>query len=257
MFNVLAALGLVEETPETPVNARRAAIDAESATRLAADVRIVRTWATLNAALVKLGTPIARLEGVLKFLPTRYDMRAITAAWSDPNRESVYLSHNRANRALRAVSSVFGDTMLIASAKNGGQAIRMTRETKDKGAGGVIFTESARQVSVDWALANNADEVNAIVANITKLGKNSDKAKANAAIVAYYDSLVADAAKDALADVLTSAQLDAYLADREKPSVKRRPMAEIIGPDATNDETPPDNDENDENDESEGENDEN
>jgi hypothetical protein len=233
LFNVnaaLSAIGLATPEPDkTEKASKRAEVDAILAARVDADAAIVRTWAVTCAAFSKLGATVAQLPGVLLFAPTVYDLQAIGHTWQDTTKELVYVSHNRANRALKAIAQVFGDTLVIASAKNGGDVIRTTPETKANGAGGAIMTERARQHAITWAEANAASEVAALVKALTTLAKAGDQAGA----AAYIEQYQASAAKEANADALDSAQLERYFADRVKPASKRRPMAEILGVAAT------------------------
>jgi hypothetical protein len=235
LFNVnaaLSAIGLATPEPDkTEKASKRAETDAILAARVDADAEIVKAWAVTCAAFAKLGATVAQLPGVLLFAPTVYDLRSIGHTWQDTTKDLVYVSHNRANRALKAIAQVFGDTLVIASAKNGGDVIRTTPETKANGAGGAIMTERARQHAITWAEANAAKEVAELVKALTALAKAGDQTGA----ATYIEQYQANAAKEANTDALDTAQLERYFADRSKPASKRRPMAEILGVTATDD----------------------
>lgn len=242
LFNVnaaLSAIGLATPEPDkSDKSSKRAETDAILAARVNADAEIVKTWAVTCAAFSKLGATTAQLPGVLLFAPTGYDLQSIAHTWQDTTKDLVYVSHNRANRALKAIAQVFGDTLVIASAKNGGDVIRTTPETKANGAGGAIMTERARQVAIVWAETNAAKEIAELVKALTALAKVGDQAGA----AAYIEQYQANAAQVANTDALDAGQLERYFADRSKPASKRRPMAEILGTTASDDETSDDDD---------------
>jgi len=226
-FNAaLASIGLATPEPEKAEKAnKRAESDAVLAARVESDVVIVRAWAIMCASLNKMGASMAQLPAVVLFKPTGYDLVSIQHTWADPTKDLVYVSHNRANRALKAVAKLFGDSIVIASARNGGDVVRTTPETKANGQGGFIANEKARQVAVSWANENAAAEIAAFVKDMAKIAKAGD----NAAASAYLTAFTAKAAEAAESDALDNDQLTRYMADRAKPASKRRPMSEILG----------------------------
>lgn len=226
LFNVSAAfkaLGVAKPEPEAPNAAKRAETDAKLAALVAADVLIVRAWAIMCAGLRALGVNVADLPASIMFDPTLHDLNAIAHNWQ--SAESVYIAHNRANRALKAVIAVLGDTLAVGSAKNGADIIRTTPTTKANGQGGYRMSEKARETAVAWANANASADVKAFVNALTPIVKKGDEEAANAFIAAYS----ANAANEANKDALSAEQLARFAEDRAKLPSKRRPMAEIIG----------------------------
>jgi len=243
-FNAaLASIGLATPEPEkAEKSAKRAESDAILAARVDADALIVRGWAVMCAAFSKMGASVQQLPAVVLFTPTVYDLQSIQHTWVDPTKDTVYVSHNRANRALKAVAALFGDSVLIASARNGGDVVRTTPETKQNGQGGYIANEKARQVAVSWANEHASDEIAAFVKDMTKIGKSGDQAAASAYLAAF----TAKAAQSAELDTLNPEQLARYMADRAKPASKRRPMADVLGMAVANIEPSDDGDDSDE-----------
>lgn len=228
LFNVKAivnqARGIVDDD-KSAEKAKKAEQSAEMTARIAADVKILRAWGVLWAGMHKAGVTLANLPAVVLFSPTRLDLNAIAAAWANPQVKESYVSHNRADRAKKAIEEYVGDALVIGSAKSGGEIIRTTPETKSRGAGGYIFSEKARAYMIERASADFVKEI----ASLAKLYRQGDETGDYSAFEDAANALMIAASADAEKDALNDAQIDRYMANREKPAAKRISIADVLG----------------------------